>query len=57
MNERVDETNEPPYKDGDFVVNEDGSILIFKEKVEDSIYDHAFLFKGNLMGFNLLLQP
>ena len=43
MNERVDETNEPPYKDGDFVVNEQGDVLIFKEKVEDRIYDYAYL--------------
>ncbi len=34
---------EPQYKDGDFVVNEAGSILIFKEKFGDFIYDHAYL--------------
>ena len=47
MNERVsegvDETNEPQFKDGDFVVNEQGDVLIFKEKVEDRIYDYAYL--------------
>lgn len=41
---------EPKYKDGDFVVNEAGSILIFKEKVGDFIYDHAYL-ASNLMLF------
>lgn len=45
INERVDEKNEPQYKDGDFVVNKAGSILIFKEKVGDFIYDHAFLIE------------
>lgn len=34
---------EPQYKDGDFVVNEAGCILIFKEKFGDFIYDHAYL--------------
>ena len=33
MNERVDETNEPQFKDGDFVVNEQGDVLILKEKI------------------------
>ena len=41
---------EPQYKDGDFVVNEAGSILIFKEKFGDFIYDHAYLAR-NLMLF------
>ena len=40
----------PKYKDGDFVVNEAGGILIFKEKVGDFIYDHAYL-ASNLMLF------
>ena len=53
VSERVSETNEPPYKDGDFVVTDDGSILIFREEVGDSIYDHAFL-AGDLM---LLTNP
>lgn len=43
INERVDEKNEPQYKEGDFVVNEAGCILIFKEKFGDFIYDHAYL--------------
>ena len=43
LNERMSEANEPQYKDGDFVVNEAGSILIFKEKFGDFIYDHAYL--------------
>ena len=34
---------DPRYKDGDFVVNEDGSILIFKEADGDRIFDHAYL--------------
>ena len=50
LNERVSEIDEPQYKDGDFVVNEAGSILIFKEKVGDFIYDHAYL-ASNLMLF------
>jgi len=40
---------EPIFKDGDFVVNEVGSILIFREKVGDSIYDHAFLAGGEMI--------
>ena len=56
MNERVDETNEPPYKDGDFVVNEDGSILIFREEVGDSIYDHAFLSRDLMLITNPVAQ-
>lgn len=43
VSERMDETNEPRYNDGDFVVNVCGAIIIFKNKVEDSIYDHAYL--------------
>jgi hypothetical protein len=54
INERVDEKNEPQYKDGDFVVNEAGSILIFKEKDEDSIYDHALF--NNVWGLSIV-QP
>jgi uncharacterized protein YodC (DUF2158 family) len=49
----VDEKNEPQYKDGDFVVNEAGSILIFKEKDGDFIYDHAFLERNG----TLLIRP
>lgn len=37
------EIREPQYEDGDFVVSKAGSILIFKEKVGNSIYDHAYL--------------
>ena len=33
---------EPKYKDGDFVVPVDGVVLIFKKKVGDFIYDHAY---------------
>ena len=40
---------EPKYKDGDFVVNESGSILIFREEVGDSIYDHAFLAMDSIL--------
>ena len=43
VSERVSETNEPQYKDGDFVVNMRGRILIFKNKVRDNIYSHAYL--------------
>ncbi|MDD3064618.1 MAG: hypothetical protein PHX50_17710 [Massilibacteroides sp.] len=32
----------PQYKDGDFVVPVDGVVLIFKKKVGDFIYDHAY---------------
>ena len=49
INERVSEKNEPQYKDGDFVVNEAGSILIFRKKDGDFIYDHAFLGGGWLL--------
>ena len=52
LNERMSETNEPPYKDGDFVVNEQGDVLIFKEKVEDQIYDHAFF--NNVSGSTIV---
>ena len=34
---------EPKYKDGDFVVNVRGNVLIFKNNVGDFIYDHAHL--------------
>lgn len=37
---------EPKYKDGDFVVNEAGSILIFKKEVGGFIYDHAYFSKS-----------
>jgi hypothetical protein len=33
----------PVYNDGDFVVSEFGSILIFKEADGDRIFDHAYL--------------
>ena len=50
INERVDEKNEPQYKEGDFVVIEAGSILIFRKKDEDRIYDHAYLTRdGRLL--------
>jgi len=42
INERVSEAEVSEYKDGDFVVNVFGFIIIFKNKVEDSIYDHAY---------------
>ena len=35
---------EPQYKDGDFVVNMKGCILIFKKK-ENMIYNHAYFIK------------
>lgn len=34
---------EPKYKDGDFVVCEFGTILIFKEADGDRMFDHAYL--------------
>jgi uncharacterized protein YodC (DUF2158 family) len=43
INERVDEKNEPQYKDGDFVVNEFDSILILKETRDGFVFDHAYL--------------
>src|SRR5690606_40961538 len=51
MNEMVDEKNEPQYKDGDFVVNKRGDILIFKKKDENKIYDHAFF--NNVLGLSI----
>ena len=42
---------EPQYKDGDFVVNMNGSVLIFKKKVEDRIYDHALF--NNVTGLSI----
>jgi hypothetical protein len=45
MNEMVDEKNEPQYKDGDFVIDEVGGILIFRKKVGDSIYNHAYFYE------------
>jgi hypothetical protein len=42
---------EPKYKDGDFVVNEAGSILIFRKKDEDRIYDHALF--NNVTGLSI----
>jgi hypothetical protein len=53
INERVDEKNEPQYKDGDFVVSEAGNILIFRKKDEDRIYDHAYLTRNG----TLLIRP
>jgi hypothetical protein len=47
---------EPQFKDGDFVVNEAGSILIFRKKDGDFIYDHAFLGGGWLL-FTSLVEP
>ena len=47
---------EPKYKDGDFVVNEVGSILIFREEVGDSIYDHAFLARDLMLLTNPVAQ-
>jgi hypothetical protein len=43
MNDRVNEKNEPQYKDGDFVVNEFDSILILKEARDGFVFDHAYL--------------
>lgn len=48
LNERVSKSDATQFKDGDFVVNVCGAIIIFKNKVEDSIYDHAYL--GGLVG-------
>ena len=45
---------EPQYKDGDFVVNMNGSVLIFKKKVEDRIYDHALF--NNVTGLSIAQQ-
>ena len=42
---------EPKYKDGDFVVSESGSILIFRKKDEDRIYDHALF--NNVTGLSI----
>jgi MoaA/NifB/PqqE/SkfB family radical SAM enzyme len=42
---------ESQYKDGDFVVNEAGSILIFRKKDEDRIYDHALF--NNVSGLSI----
>ena len=47
----MEPVEEPRYKDGDFVVNEAGSILIFREKDEDSIYDHALF--NNVFGLSI----
>ena len=51
MNEIVDEKNEPQYKEGDFVINKRGDILIFKKKDENKIYDHAFF--NNVLGLSI----
>jgi uncharacterized protein YodC (DUF2158 family) len=51
INERVNEIDEPQYKDGDFVVNKRGDILIFKKKDENKIYDHAFF--NNVLGLSI----
>ena len=40
---------EPRYKDGDFVVNMLGDILIFKKKEGNLIYDHAYLQNGGIL--------
>jgi uncharacterized protein YodC (DUF2158 family) len=53
INERVNEIDEPQYKDGDFVVSEAGNILIFRKKDEDRIYDHAYLTRNG----TLLIRP
>lgn len=49
INQRMNETSEPQYKNGDFVINEAGSILIFREKDGDSIYDHAYLTRSSTL--------
>lgn len=56
INERVGEAEDisDELKDGDFVVNEAGSILIFRKKDENKIYDHAFLGGGWLLFTNLV---
>jgi|LSQX01.1.fsa_nt_gb uncharacterized protein YodC (DUF2158 family) len=51
INERVDEKNEPQYKDGDFVVSESGNILIFRKKDKGMIYDHALF--NNVTGLSI----
>ena len=53
LNERVSEAEVSEFKDGDFVVNEVGDVLIFKKKEGDLIYDHAYLQKGGI----LLIEP
>ena len=45
INEMVDEKNEPQYKNGDFVIDEVGVIFIFRKKVGDSIYNHAYFYE------------
>lgn len=52
----VELVEEQKYKDGDFVVNEAGTILIFREEVRGSIYDHAFLV-GDLMLLTNYAEP
>ncbi len=47
INERVDEKNEPQYKDGDFVVSESGNILIFRKKDKGMVYDHALFINAS----------
>ncbi len=42
---------EPQYKEGDFVLNKRGDILIFKKKDENKIYDHAFF--NNVLGLSI----
>ena len=42
INQRMNETSEPQYKDGDFVVNVCGVVIIFKNKDGSCIYDHAY---------------
>ena len=40
---------EPQYKDGDFVVNEAGDVLIFKKKERNLIYDHSYLQNDGIL--------
>lgn len=53
MNEMVSEAEVSEYKDGDFVVDESGDILIFRKKEENFIYDHAYLQNRGI----LWIQP
>lgn len=42
LNYRMGKINESQYKDGDFVVNVCGVVIIFKNKDGNCIYDHAY---------------
>lgn len=53
INKRISEANEPQYKDGDFVVNERKDILIYKKKVGDFIYDHAYYTGTSMFVFSI----